>query len=318
MAKVSDNEFPKVILAEGAAPATPDSGLVKLYAKTDGQLYSKDDAGAETALGGGGLADQGAFTYLDATEAAAPGTPATGKVRVYAKTDGRIYSKDDGGVEYGPFDAAGGGDLSALRLSSVSDDPGDIALGTYGTEFEYADQTALEAVWSAVGSGTIIRAAGSAAIWYCTNAAGKGMLRSTSGFASNFEVALLVSNCATPYQGIALCDASGNNGLGTMFDGSGGSAYMSRMTGYVYAGSDATGSNYADWLDGRPVWWAIRKDGTDWRWRRSTDGSTWTTILTKSDSGVTVERIGWMQFYGTASQNAMVHRMVYGTPDLGL
>jgi hypothetical protein len=62
------------------------------------------DAGA-----GGGIADEGTFTYLDAVGAAAPGNPAAGNARIYAKTDGRIYSRDNGGTEYGPFDAAGGG-----------------------------------------------------------------------------------------------------------------------------------------------------------------------------------------------------------------
>ena len=108
--RASDNVNPKVILAEGAAPATPDAGQVKLFAKTDGLLYSKDDAGSESRVSGGsGVTDEGAFTYLDATEAAAPATPASGYARIYAKTDGRIYSKDDAGTEYGPFDAAGGG-----------------------------------------------------------------------------------------------------------------------------------------------------------------------------------------------------------------
>ena len=56
--KASDNVFPQLIAAEGAAPATPAAGTVVMYAKTDGLLYSKDDAGAETALGvaGGGVA----------------------------------------------------------------------------------------------------------------------------------------------------------------------------------------------------------------------------------------------------------------------
>lgn len=48
--KASDNVFPKLIASEGAAPATPAAGTVVLYAKTDGLLYSKDDAGAETPL----------------------------------------------------------------------------------------------------------------------------------------------------------------------------------------------------------------------------------------------------------------------------
>lgn len=53
MAKASDNVFPKVEFAEGAAPATPGASKVRLYAKTDGLLYSKDDAGAETLVSGG-------------------------------------------------------------------------------------------------------------------------------------------------------------------------------------------------------------------------------------------------------------------------
>lgn len=43
-------------LEEGAAPGTPPSGYVAMYAKADGQLYSKDDAGVETPLGLSGSA----------------------------------------------------------------------------------------------------------------------------------------------------------------------------------------------------------------------------------------------------------------------
>ena len=43
----------EVKLAEGAAAATPSANQVTLYAKADGLLYSKDDAGTETSLGGG-------------------------------------------------------------------------------------------------------------------------------------------------------------------------------------------------------------------------------------------------------------------------
>lgn len=41
----------EVIIAEGAAPATPTSGRITLYAKTDGLLYFKDDGGNEHSLG---------------------------------------------------------------------------------------------------------------------------------------------------------------------------------------------------------------------------------------------------------------------------
>lgn len=41
----------QITLAEQAAPSTPASGYVAIYPKTDGVVYSKDDAGTETALG---------------------------------------------------------------------------------------------------------------------------------------------------------------------------------------------------------------------------------------------------------------------------
>ena len=47
--------------------------------------------------------------YIDLDEGAAPATPAAGKVRVYAKTDGSAYQKDDAGTETGLATGGGGG-----------------------------------------------------------------------------------------------------------------------------------------------------------------------------------------------------------------
>ena len=60
MTKASDNVFPRLLISEGGSTATPASGNVTVYAKADGLLYSKDDAGAETGLSGGG----GSLSYL--------------------------------------------------------------------------------------------------------------------------------------------------------------------------------------------------------------------------------------------------------------
>jgi hypothetical protein len=141
MTKGSDNVFPRLLISEGGSTSTPAANRVTVYAKSDGLLYSKDDAGAETALGAGsGISDQGEFTYLDAEEDDAPGTPASGFVRIYAKADGRVYSKDDGGVEYGPFDAAGAGG-AALYIDQT-------ALHADGDEF---DDTGLTG-WTVTGT----------------------------------------------------------------------------------------------------------------------------------------------------------------------
>jgi hypothetical protein len=55
-----------VRVPEQAAPGTPATGTVLMYAKSDGNLYQKDDAGTETVLAGGGsfplLAPNGSVT----------------------------------------------------------------------------------------------------------------------------------------------------------------------------------------------------------------------------------------------------------------
>lgn len=43
-----------ISLPEQAAPSTPPSGFAAVYAKSDGKLYRKDDAGVEVELGGAG------------------------------------------------------------------------------------------------------------------------------------------------------------------------------------------------------------------------------------------------------------------------
>jgi hypothetical protein len=120
----SENEFPIIrILEDPTPPTTPASGVYYVYVDEGTKtLHGVDDTGADIDYGdaGSGLSDQDAFTFLDATEAAAPATPAAGFVRIYAKSDGRVYSKDDAGVEYGPFDVAGGAGLTFPAIATAS------------------------------------------------------------------------------------------------------------------------------------------------------------------------------------------------------
>lgn len=53
MAKIQDIDIPHLEFAEAAAPGTPAAGIVRTYAKTDGLMYSKDDAGTETLMSSG-------------------------------------------------------------------------------------------------------------------------------------------------------------------------------------------------------------------------------------------------------------------------
>lgn len=108
MTKASDNVFPRLLISEGGSSATPAAGNVTVYAKADGLLYSKDDAGTETVLGAtSALTDQGTATYLDFTTATAPASPAAGKIRVYSKTGDTLAQKTSGGTE--TLFGAGGG-----------------------------------------------------------------------------------------------------------------------------------------------------------------------------------------------------------------
>ncbi len=53
-----------LVLKEIATPTTPASGYLKVYAKTDSFLYTKNDAGLESKLGGGG--GGGALQWVEA------------------------------------------------------------------------------------------------------------------------------------------------------------------------------------------------------------------------------------------------------------
>lgn len=68
-----------------------------------GGVRSGQTVGVLTSHSHKGAGDGGLITYLRFVEGAAPATPPSGHVHLYAKTDGRMYSKDDAGVESGPL-----------------------------------------------------------------------------------------------------------------------------------------------------------------------------------------------------------------------
>lgn len=328
--KASDNPYPSILVEEATEPSAPAAGHQRLYIdSTSHKLKRTDSSGTDVTIEGGGIEDEGAFTFLDATEAAAPATPSSGYVRIYAKTDGRIYSKDDAGTEYGPFDEAGGGgaDLSSFRLASVADDPTEIPLGTYGDEFEYETASAFTtAGWTATGSLTAYRVAGSEIIYACGGTSGRGFYLDAGGnLPDDFEVAVLLS--AIPDQlnmtGIGILDSSGN-GIGFSMYSSGNGADLWNVTAYAYASTlSQNNTNYLTAAQSAtPHWLALRRSSaTTWRARYSVDGATWTTAHAAQSKTVTnARRIYVGSFYngGVDYQYGSIHRLVYGTADLGL
>lgn len=65
-----------------------------------------------------GVAKISTSDHLEVTEIAAPSTPSTGKVAVYAKTDGKLYIKDDAGTET-DLTSGGGSSLPVTDTTAV-------------------------------------------------------------------------------------------------------------------------------------------------------------------------------------------------------
>lgn len=70
-----DPHFSKeIIVKETTEPSAPGAGYVYVYAKSDGLLYSKDDAGVETAMGGGSNSLYAERSYYEGNTPLAVGT----------------------------------------------------------------------------------------------------------------------------------------------------------------------------------------------------------------------------------------------------
>jgi hypothetical protein len=134
----SENVFPLVELAEGAAPATPATGQVRLYVKSDGLLYWKDDAGTEYAVGQ--AAPDAVDVVFDPTGLSV--IAATEVQTALEEVDAAIGA---GGIPVTIIDAAGD-----LIVGSAADTAARLALGTTGQALVSNGTTA---VWGAAVTG---------------------------------------------------------------------------------------------------------------------------------------------------------------------
>lgn len=123
---------------EGAAPATPAAGKVRVYAKTDGLPYSKDDAGSETAMAGGGSGDVATDAIFDAKGDLPVGTGSNTAQKLTAGVDGTILMAASGettGLKWHALttvDATLGGDVAMATGGTFYDGPsGSFAAGTW-------------------------------------------------------------------------------------------------------------------------------------------------------------------------------------------
>lgn len=134
--KVSEQAYPSTRYTEAAAPATPAAGEVIVYAKSDGLLYQKDDAGTETQLANAGAGDVANDAIWDAAGDLAVGSGADTATKLTKGSDGDVLTMTAGAVGWAA-PASGGG------LARANVDFGVVA-----------SDTTLGANWAAVDTGT--------------------------------------------------------------------------------------------------------------------------------------------------------------------
>jgi hypothetical protein len=233
MAALDELTTPQIIYGEGAAPATPAAGTVVQYAKADGLLYSKDDAGVETLVSGGTgggssltVQDEGsslatAATTINFTGAGvtASGTGATKTVNIPSASGA---AADTGGTYF----------RYPLDRGSLH--------GTYGDEFEGASlnarwtrstQTSGEETYQQGPRASALRVA------YSTGAASRYIYQTApNGTNETWEASLSVWQPTTTGQMFALVmlDTSGN-GVGAFLYDSTAGLYLGNIAAHAYS-----------------------------------------------------------------------------------
>jgi hypothetical protein len=274
----SDNEFPKLLLVEGAAPATPATGRIKLYAKSDGLLYWKDDAGTEYAAGGDISAHTGDTT--DAHDASAISIVDSGAY--FTGTEVEAALQELGAAAGG---GGGGGDLtipSGGTLYDGTSTSGFTAIG--GIDTFDADTTIPEHFYLLEAS------SGGNNIYGATHAVGGSFPRT---YTARVDDILQVAN----YQGCGMILGDGTKlvSWGTIFDSN--DVYFQR---YLWNSVSSAGAN-ANYLNGgslkqafsRPIWLRIIVNSTtdlDLQWSRG--GYIWQEAATALNPSMTIDRFG--------------------------
>lgn len=266
---------------------------------------------AELAGSSGGIADQGDFTYLDATEAAAPSTPASGFVRIYAKTDGRIYSKDDAGTEYGPFDAAGGGGGGPMLLAD------DITASADVDEFTGATLTGWTTGGSPSASAITTEPYDATCIDLTLASQGDRIYKTcpAGDFTAYLSFHGITNSGANPNQalggmiGLAFTDNAGTGTGMSLYDDNGG--YMWGLSSHVYAssGSGFYGSAWNTIIPAAATSWPIvyrlEKVGTTITGGISFNGGATYKTATRTDS-TTFTRMGITRMFSSGGTNPTI------------
>lgn len=126
MTKASDNVYTRFLISEGGSTSTPASGRVTMYAKADGLLYSKDDAGTETLVSGGSGSGTNADPWYIAIDPL---------ITAHANTNWSTYSVDTGAIKNATRQSTG------AQNASVQWDIGFGSAGTWTIAFMHRKHT---------------------------------------------------------------------------------------------------------------------------------------------------------------------------------
>ena len=241
-----------------------------------------------------GLVDEGAFTYFDMTGASAPGNPASSTARIYAKTDGRIYSRDSAGTEYGPFDAGGGGDAGA----AYSDD---FSASTLDGKWTQLGGSLLDVLDTTSTSNQLRMKSNSAgyAVYGVYETAPAGPFVAVAKIASW----ALASNYVQA--GILLADSTPTALLawGPLYGGY-GAAVNDLAFGYWTSRTVRSWCLDNNIVTSAPLWLGITYFGSKLHCSYSLDGSAWIPFGSTIDSPFTISRVGLFVAGNTAGGSA--------------
>ena len=242
---------------------------------------------------GGGLADQGTFTFLDGTVAAAPATPAAGKLRMYATTGKVLAVKDDAGVET-VLGAGNENDAGALTNATSTGDAGNRA--------DHFPGTSLDAAWvaeaNALAAGPTVKYSAVGMRHTANNAHHRLRAYTPSGA---FRIETRVRYVHSTSAGVGLFirdsgtgDASGEAMLVWMSTGNAIEVYSLDAGTLTLRGSASVESGFESaWL-----YLSLARDGANsWTGAFSLDRALWVTVATHAKT-FTVAKAGYRLFGG--------------------
>ena len=206
--------------------------------------------------------------------------------------------------------------LSAFRLLGVGDAPATIPVGSYGDEFEYATQAAFDAIWTPRGPNTpTVVVNGSSISYLCLP--GPGGITQEVTLPTNCEFGVLISGARTTdgQPALGLID---NAGTGPAVAPYGGTTYDWALSAYGLGSYSGSAASFTQMNDGRPWWVLMKKVGTTYTARMSLDLVSFTAVGTGQTDARTITRI-WIGQHYTAGQSPLLfHRLIYGSPNLGI